>query len=153
MYTLSWTGPMTHVTPPPRRCTCLWRTMLVTWEYTGACSNVEMSSSSFTPRTSISTLQWWVSYVIATVPIFNSCTACVGSWSIILDRMPDCHPVPWSWMHGWSHTWTSLWFASYAGHWCIWLFFKHAIHGCLYNQALVDVRSIGACIKRLCCRP
>ena len=24
-----------------------------------------------------------------------------------------------------------LWFASYVGHWCIWLFFRHVTHGCL----------------------
>ena len=39
----------------------------------------------------------------STVPIFNSCTRCMDSPCIILDRTPSCHPIPWLWMHGWPH--------------------------------------------------
>ena len=35
------------------------------------------------------------------MPIFNCCTKCVCSPGIIHDQTPDCHPVSWSWMHGW----------------------------------------------------
>ena len=35
-----------------------------------------------------------------TVPIFNSCTKCLGSPGIIHNRTPDCHSISWPWMHG-----------------------------------------------------
>ena len=39
-----------------------------------------------------------------TVPIFNSCTKCVGSQGKKKhDRTPDCRPDFWAWMHGRAH--------------------------------------------------
>ena len=35
---------------------------------------------------------------IITVQAFNSCTKYMGSPGIIHNRMPDCHPVSWTWM-------------------------------------------------------
>ena len=32
----------------------------------------------------------------STVPIFNSCTICLGSLGMIHDRTPDCQPVSWA---------------------------------------------------------
>ena len=54
-----------------------------------------------------------------------------------------------AWM---TYNWTYFLFASYVGHWCRSYFFGNVIHGCLYNQAMTDIRSTGAGIKCLYCR-
>ena len=38
------------------------------------------------------------SFSLLTLPTYNSCTRCVGSFSTIHDRSPDCHPVSSAWM-------------------------------------------------------
>ena len=82
---------------------------------------------------------------------FNSCTECVRRPGIIQDRTPDCDLVSWAWMHVRPNKYAQLSFPSYVGHWCGWLIFWDAIHGCFYQQALADVRSTGAGIKCLYC--
>ena len=85
------------------------------------------------------------------MPTFNSCTKCVGSPGKIHDHMPDCHPVSWAWIYEWPTTERN--FDSQAT-WVIdvvIVFHCNVIHGCLYNQAMADIRSTGAGIKCLYC--
>ena len=86
-----------------------------------------------------------------TVSAFNSCTKCLGSSGIIHDCTPNCHPVFWAWMRPHvpdlaSFDSNATWVIDVFG-----LYFWHDIHGCLYNQALADVRSTGAGIECLYC--
>ena len=83
---------------------------------------------------------------------FNSRTEYLGSHGLVHVYMPSWKPVTWAWMHGWPNKWKKLWMASYMGQCEAWHVFWHVIHGCLYNQALADIRSIGAGIKCLYCR-
>ena len=71
---------------------------------------------------------------------------------IIHDSVPNYHPVSKAWIHWWPHNSTERSFNSHAT-WVIdWLFCWHVIHGCLYNQALADVRSTGSGITCLYCK-
>ena len=86
---------------------------------------------------------------MATMPAFNSCTKCVGILGIKHDRTSNCHLV--SWAHVPDLT-TYRTFDCQAT-WIIDMFgiSVDVIYGCLYNQALVDVRSTGSEIKCLYC--
>ena len=78
------------------------------------------------------------------MPTFNSCTKYVGSPDMVHDRTPDCHPV---FGHGCIDDLTTERSFDSQATWVIdelFLFYLHAIHGRLYNQALADVRSTGA---------
>ena len=90
-----------------------------------------------------------------TVPAFNSYTKCLGIAVIKHERMPDYHPVSWAWMQphvpdlvtdrGFDSQ--ATWFIDVLGLFIFW----PVSDGCLYNQALADVRSTGANIRCLYC--
>ena len=81
---------------------------------------------------------------------FNSCTKCVGSPDRMHNRTPDFHPV--FRVQGCMDTLITERSIDLQATWAIaWLIFLHVIYGCLYNQALADVRSTRARIKCLHC--
>ena len=61
---------------------------------------------------------------IYTVPIYNSCTRCVGSPEYTTAR-PIATQFTGNRCMDDIINWTQLWFASYMGHWCAWLIFWH----------------------------
>ena len=84
----------------------------------------------------------------STVPTFDSCTECLGSPCLIHDRTPDCHPVTWAWYMDDLTTERSFALQPTRIIDVLGLFLDN---GCLYNQAHVDIRSIGTGIKCLNC--
>ena len=88
--------------------------------------------------------------LINTVPIFYSCTKCVGSPGIMHDRMPDCHPASWAWMT--SQLNVALICKLPGSLMCLAYFFVvHVIHRLLYNLILADVWLTGAVIECMYC--
>ena len=91
-----------------------------------------------------------------TVATLNSCTECVSCPAIVHDRTPDCYPVSWACMPPQvpDFTVTKCSFESEAT-WVIdvLVYFLTSYLWFYSNHALTDIRSTGAGIKCLYCRP